>query len=170
MPPAAASLPPASPGLVSASYLESHWRLASVTDRRGTTEIPASIDAWLELAANGTLLASDGVNVTNGHSTTTGAGFDVSFTASTAAGYGGNDPAQVAAITGIRAMTMSPPVVSSAPSSPSEAPPVHVTVLSVDREHLNVQAGGVRLTFVLGGPATKVNSSPLPDTSSAPSR
>jgi hypothetical protein len=37
----------------------SRWRLAAVTDRRGTTEIPASIDAWLELSADGELTASD---------------------------------------------------------------------------------------------------------------
>lgn len=165
---AVAPLPPASPGVVSASYLGSHWRLTAVTDRRGTTAIPASINAWLELAADGELLASDDVNVVNGHFTTTSNGLEVSDAISTAVGYAGNDPVQLAAITAIDALTSGPPVVSSAASSGSEAQPVHVTVLSADREHLNVQASGVRLTFVRSGPADKVNASPLPLISSAP--
>jgi hypothetical protein len=40
-----------------------------VTDRRGTTEIPTSIDAWLRLAADGELIASDDVNTITGHRT-----------------------------------------------------------------------------------------------------
>ncbi|MGK5679556.1 hypothetical protein [Actinoplanes sp. URMC 104] len=165
-----ASLPPASPGVVSAGYLDSHWRLTGVTDRRGTTSIPASIDAWLELAADGEILASDGVNTTDGHFTTTGVGFDVSDAATTLVGYGGNDPAQWAAMTGIAAMTSLPPAVSSAPSSSFEAPPVHVTVLSAKPGHLSIQAGGVRLTFVRSGPAYKVDKTPLPHISSAADR
>lgn len=168
-PRAVASLPPASPGVVSAGYLDSHWRLTGVTDRRGTTSIPASIDAWLELAADGEILASDGVNTTDGRFTTTGAGFDISDTMTTLVGYGGNDPAQWAAMTGIAAMTSGPPAASSAPSTAAE-PPVHVTVLSATPEHLTVQAGGVQLTFVRSGPADKVNRTPLPNISSAADR
>ncbi len=165
-----AALPPASPGVVSASYLESHWRLTGVTDRRGTTAIPASIDASLELAADGTLLAYDGINAINGHFTPTSTGFDVFESTTTLVGYADNDPAQVAAITGIGAVTSGPPVMSSAPSNVSEAPPVHVTVLAADREQLTIQAGGMRLTFIRTGPASSVNMKPLPDSSSAPGR
>lgn len=167
---AVASLPPASPGVVSAGYVGSRWRLTAMTHGRGTTAIPASIDAWLELAADGELLASDDVNVTNAHFTVTSAGFDVSDATSTAVGYGGNDPALAAAITGIDAVTSSPTAASSAASSASEEQPVHVTVLSADREHLNVQAGGVRLAFVRSGPAGKPKMLPPPLISSAPNR
>ncbi len=168
-PVAVAPLPSASPGAVSADYVGSRWRLTAVTDRRGTTEIPASIDAWLELAADGELIASDDVNTVSGHFTSTSAGFDVSDTATTLVGFDGNDPAEVAAVVGINAMTMNSQAVPSAASSTPEAQPVHVTVLSADREHLKVQAGGVRLTFVRTGPARKWDTPP-PLASSAPGR
>lgn len=166
-PQAGAPLPPASPGVVSAGYRDSHWRLTAVTDRRGTTAIPASVDAWLELAADGELLASDAVNTINGRFTATGAGFDVTDTVTTLAGYAGEDPVQRAVVTGIGAVTTGPP---AAPSNGPEAQPVHVTVLSADRDRLTVQAGGVRLTFVRNGPAVRVNATPLPHVSSAAGR
>jgi hypothetical protein len=162
-----ASLPQASPGVVSASYVGSHWRLTAVTDSRGTTAIPASADAWLELVTGGEFLASDAVNAINGHFTATSAGFDVSGSMTTLAGYGGNDPVQLAATAGMDALTSGPPLASG---SVSEEQPVQVTVLSADREHLLVQAGGVRLTFVRSGPASKLNTSPLPLISSAAGR
>src|SRR4051794_32045761 len=52
-PSAMASLPPVSPGVVRAGFVGSHWRLTAVADGRGTTKIPGSVDAWLELQANG---------------------------------------------------------------------------------------------------------------------
>jgi len=136
-PRAIASLSPASPGVVSVGYVGSHWRLTDVADARGTTEIPESVDAWLELAADGRLLASDDVNVINGAFGATSVGFDITDAGSTLVGYGGNDPVELAAITGIGAMT----IVAGGQA-------VHVTVLSADHEHLTVQASGVRLTFV----------------------
>ncbi len=136
----------------------SRWRLTAVTDRRGTTKIPASIRAWLDLATNGKLVASDGINAINADCTITHTGFDVYSWATTLAGYGGNDPVQLAAITGINAMSMNPPATSSAASTASAEPPVHVTVLSADREHLNIQAAGVRLAFVRSGPASEWNT------------
>jgi hypothetical protein len=114
-----------------------------------------SIDAWLELVADGGLFASDAVNIVNARFTITGAGFDVSEAATTLVGYGGNNAVELAAIAGIRALTMSSPAVSSAASSDSQAQPVHVTVLSADRVRLTVQAGGVRLAFVRSAPAGK---------------
>ncbi|SNS49578.1 hypothetical protein [Actinoplanes regularis] len=122
----------------------SRWRLTAVTDDRGTTEIPSSVDAWLDLTADGELLASDDVNVTNGHITTTSIGFDVAEPITIPAGYAGSDPVKLAAITGIDAMTMA-----------AGGQAAHVTVLSADREHLIVQTNGVRLTFVRYGPAGK---------------
>jgi hypothetical protein len=165
-----APLPPASPGVVSAGYLSSHWRLTAVTDRRGTTAIPASIDAWLELAADGELLASDAVNTINARFTTTSAGFDVSDAITTLVGYDGRDPIRSAAVAGIDAVTSRPLEVSSPAGDGSEARPVHVTVLSADAGNLSVQAGGVRLTFVRSGPATRVGATPLPHLSSAAGR
>jgi heat shock protein HslJ len=44
----------------------SRWRLTGVADAGGTTEIPGSIDAWLELAADGGFIASDGCNAISG--------------------------------------------------------------------------------------------------------
>ncbi|GLY98722.1 hypothetical protein Acsp02_59760 [Actinoplanes sp. NBRC 103695] len=142
----------------------SHWRLTAVADRRGTTAIPATVDAWLELAADGEFLASDDVNTMNGRFTPTSAGFDVSDTITTLAGYDGNDPVRSAAITGIGSMTFVPPAPSS---SPSEAPPAHVTFLSANREHLVVQAAGVRLTFTRSGPAGRLTADLPPVTGSA---
>ena len=75
----------------------------------------------------------------------------------------------MAVVIGIDAVTMNSQAVQSAASSAPEAQPVHVTVLSADREQLNVQAGGVRLTFVRSGPARKPDT-PLPLISSAPGR
>ena len=105
-PRAIASLSPASPGVVNVGYVSSHWRLTDVSDARGTTEIPESVDAWLELAADGRLLASDDVNVINGAFGATSAGFDVTDAGSTLVGYGGNAAVELAAITGIGAMTI----------------------------------------------------------------
>lgn len=122
-----APLPPASPGAVSSDYVGSRWRLTAVTDRRGTTEIPASTDAWLELAADGELIASDDVNTISGHFTITSAGFDVSDTATTLVGFADNDPARVAAVIGIDAVTINSQAARSAASSAPEAQPVHVT-------------------------------------------
>ena len=152
---AVAPLPAASPGVVSAGYVGSRWRLTAVTDRRGTTEIPASLRAWLDLATNGKLVASDGINAVNADFQTTRTGFDVYSGYTTLAGYGGNDPVQLAAIAGIDAMSMNPPATSSASSNASAEPPTHVTVLAADRQRLNVQAGGVRLAFVRSGPASE---------------
>jgi hypothetical protein len=150
--------------------VSSRWRLTAVTDRRGTTRLPTSIDAWLELPSDGEFLASDDVNAISGHFTTTSAGFDVSQAATTLAGYAGNDPVELAAITGIRAVTMNPQPTSSAASSTPEAQPVHVTVLSADHEHLNLEAGGVRLAFVRTGPAGEPNTPSAPPISAAHSR
>jgi hypothetical protein len=163
--PASALLPPASPGVLTAGYVGSRWRLTTVSDRDRTTAIPSSVDAWLELASNGELLASNDVNVTNAHFITTSTGFDVSDPVTSAVGYIGNDPAQVAATIGINAMTSQ--VMSSAASSLPQTQPVRVTVLSADRTHLTIQAGGVRLTFVRNGP---VRTFPPPVISSAPGR
>ncbi|MET8151329.1 hypothetical protein [Actinoplanes sp. NPDC005259] len=115
-----------------------------MADARGTTEIPESVDAWLELAADGRYVASDGGNAISGTFGTTGIGFDITEAASTLAGYVENDPVQLAAITGIDAMMMA-----------VDGQAAHVTVLSADREHLTIQASGVRLTFVRTGPAGK---------------
>lgn len=128
----------------SAGYVGDRWRLTAVTDRRGTTDIPPSVDAWLQLAADGQLLASDDVNTTSARFTTTGAGFDVSGAVTTAVAYVGDDPARVAAILGIDAVTKN-----------EDGDSTRVTVLSADREHLNVHAGGVWLTFVRSGPAAQ---------------
>ncbi len=128
----------------SADYVGDRWRLTAVTDHRGTTDIPTSIDAWLQLATDGQLLASDDVNTTSAQFTTTGAGFDVSGAVITAVAYVGDDPARLAAILGIDAVTKN-----------ADGESTRVTVLSADREHLNVHAGGVRLTFVRSGPAAR---------------
>lgn len=143
---AVAPLPPASAGVISADYIGSRWRLTAVTDRHGTTKIPASVDAWLQLSADGQLTAFDDINTITGHFAATGSGFDVSETATTLVGYGGNDPAQLAAMIGLAAVTMGP-----------HERPLPVTVLSADRERLNVQAGGVRLEFVRRGSTGREN-------------
>lgn len=67
------------------------------------------------------------------------------------------------------AVTSGPAVLPSAPSDSSEAP-VHVTVLLADQEQLIIQGGGMRLAFVRTGPASEVDTTPLPDNSSAPGR
>jgi hypothetical protein len=141
-PRAVASLPPASSRVVGVGYLGSRWRLTGVADARGTTEIPASIDAWLDLAADGTFLASDGCNAISGAFDTTSIGFDITHPLSTLTGCAGKDPVMMAAITGIGAMTWA-----------SAEPTVHIAVLSADREQLTVQAGGMRLAFDRTGPA-----------------
>ncbi|GAB1689764.1 hypothetical protein [Krasilnikovia sp. M28-CT-15] len=124
------------PGVAGPGYVDTHWRLTAVTDGRGTTKIPASVDAWLELTVDGEFHAADSVNAISGKFGTTSVGFDVTDTVSSAAGYIGNDPVQLAAIAGVGALD-------------------HVTVVSADREHLTVQAGGARLTFVRDGPASR---------------
>ncbi|MEV6595560.1 hypothetical protein AB0M36_01695 [Actinoplanes sp. NPDC051346] len=143
-PRAVASLPPASPGVVSAGYVGSRWRLTEVADARGSTEIPESVDAWLELGGNGEFGASDAVHGISGKYRTAPSGFDVTEAISTANGYSGKDPVILAAITGIDAMTTA--VGGQA---------AHVTVLSADREQLTVQGSGVRLSYVRIGLAGK---------------
>ncbi|MFD1370666.1 META domain-containing protein [Actinoplanes sichuanensis] len=176
------ALPPSSPGVVGSSYVESHWRLTSVTEGSATTAIRASVDAWLELAADGTVLAFDGVNAINGTFKATRAGFDVYGGMTTLAGYSGNDPGVLAAESGMGllmlgptpAWTVSPdasgalPTVSGAPPIDPEASPVHVTVLASTSELLTLQTGGAQLDFIRTGPAEKVNATPIPDESSAP--
>ncbi len=171
------ALSSASPGVVSASYMESHWRLTAVTDDGGTTAIPAAIDASLELATNGTLLAFDGVNAINGTFKATTDGFDVYGGPTTLAASGGNDPGVLAAENGMGLLlsgptpSWGPTNASGAPLDPpnrSDPPPVHVTVLAATAGQLTLQGSGVRLTFVRTGPAEHVNATPIPDNSSAP--
>ncbi len=176
------ALPSASPGVVSASYVERHWRLTAVTEGSVTTVIPASIDASLELATDGTVLVSDGVNAINGTFKATSAGFDIYGGMTTLAGYGGNEPGVLAAESGMGLLMYGPspewtasPDASGAPSIASGAPPidsaaspVHVTVLAATPELLTLQACGARLAFIRTGPAEKVNATPIPDNSSAP--
>ncbi|RZU50852.1 hypothetical protein EV385_2644 [Krasilnikovia cinnamomea] len=135
-PRAVASLPPASPGVVEVGYVGTPWRLTTVTDGHGAVEIPASTGAWLELGRNAEFDASDGVHRISGKFRTTSVGFDVTDVFSTANAYLGNDPIQVAAITGLGAIGVGPGEQAG-----------HVTILSADREHLTVQAHGVRVTF-----------------------
>lgn len=161
-------LPPASPGVVSADYRDVHWRLTAVTDRDGTRQIPAALDSWLELATDGELLASDGVNVVNARFAAAPPGFGVSGAMTTLVAYGGDDPAQLAAVTAISAMTAGPPLES--PSPVAEPRPVPVTVVAATPTTLTLQAGGVQLTFTRTGPATHTNATPIPDASSAPTR
>ncbi len=134
-----ASLPPASASAVNVGYVGNRWRLTRVADARGTTEIPESAGAWLELGGNGELGASDAVHGIDGKYHTASGGFEVTDAIVTTNAYVGDDPAILAAITGIDAMTMA----------------AHVTVLSAERGHLTVQAAGVRLTFVRTGPAVE---------------
>lgn len=176
------ALPSASPGVVSSSYVESHWRLTAVTEGSVTTAIPASIDASLELATDGTVLASDGVNAINGTFKATSAGFDIYDGPTTLAAYGGNDPGVLAAESGMGLLMSGPPPVwtaspdasgappmaSGAPPIDSEASPVHATVLAATPELLTLQASGARLAFIRTGPAEEVNATPIPDNSSAP--
>jgi hypothetical protein len=173
--PAGDALPPASPGVVSSSYVESHWRLTAVTEGSVTTAIPASIDAWLELATDGTVLAFDGVNAINGTFKATSAGFDIYGGLTTLAGYSGNDPGVLAAESGMGLLMLGPPPVwtaspdaSGAPPIDSEGSPVHVTVLAVTPELLTLQVSGAQLAFSRTGPAEKVNATPIPDNSSTP--
>ncbi|MDI6105928.1 hypothetical protein QLQ12_45900 [Actinoplanes sp. NEAU-A12] len=176
------ALPSTSPGIVSSSYVESHWRLTAVTEGSVTTAIPASIDASLELATDGTVFAYDGVNAINGTFKATSAGFDIYGGLTTLAGYGGNDPGVLAAESGMGLLMLGPPPVwtaspdasgapptaSGAPPINSEASPVHVTVLAATPELLTLQANGTRLAFIRTGPAERVNATPIPDNSSAP--
>jgi hypothetical protein len=176
------ALPSASPEVVSSSYVENHWRLTAVTQGSVTTAIPASIDASLELAMDGTVLASDGVNAINGTFKATSAGFDIYGGPMSLAGYGGNDPGVLAAESGMGLLMYgpppewtaspdasgAPPIASSAPTFDSEASPVHVTVLAATPELLTLQASGARLAFIRTGPAEEVNATPIPDNSSAP--
>jgi hypothetical protein len=176
------ALPPASPGVVSSGYAESHWRLTAVTEGSVTTAIPASIDAWLELATDGTVFAFDGVNAINGTFKATSADFDIYGGLTTLAGYSGNDPGVLAAESGMGLLMLgpppvwtaspdasgAPPIVSGAPSLDPEASPVHVTVLAATSELLTLQASGAQLAFIRTGPAEKVNATPIPDNSSAP--
>lgn len=136
------SLPAASPGAVSADYLGSRWHLITVTDGHATTAIPNSIDVWLRLAAGGNLTASDGINTISARFTRTSDGFDVRDAVTSLAGYAGTDAGQLAAVTGISAVTINP-----------GDQPLHVTVLAADREHLDIQAGGVRLKLTRSAPA-----------------
>jgi hypothetical protein len=159
------AVPPSS-GAISTDYVGSHWRLTTVTDPRGTVEIAASTEAWLELGSDGRLLAHDSVNAVSGTFTPTGVGFDVSESGTTLAGYSGNDPFVFAAMNGIEAMTNQS--LSSMPSDASQMQSVHVSVLSADGQRLILQAGGVRLTFIRTGPADKVSRPALPQISSAP--
>jgi heat shock protein HslJ len=174
--------PSASPGVVSSSYVESHWRLTAVTEGSVTTAIPASIDASLELATDGTILASDGANTINGTFKATSAGFDIYGALTTLSGGAGNDPGAVAAESGMGLLmdgpppvwtaspdaSGAPPMASGAPPIDSEASPVHVTVLASTPELLTLQASGARLAFIRTGPAEEVNATPIPDNSSAP--
>ena len=174
--------PSASPGVVSSSYVESHWRLTAVTEGSVTTAIPASIDASLELATDGTVLASDGVNAINGTFKATSAGFDIYGGPTSLAAYGGNDPGVLAAESGMGLLMYgpppvwtaspdasgAPPIAYSAPPIDSEASPVHVTVLAATPELFTLQASGARLAFIRTGPAEEVNATPIPDNSSAP--
>ncbi len=176
------ALPSASPGVVSSSYVESHWRLTAVTEGSVTTAIPASIDASLELATDGTVLASDGVNAINGTFKATSTGFDIYGGPTTLAGYDGNDPGVLAAERGMGLLMYgpppvwtaspdasgAPPIASGAPPIDSEASPVHVTVLAATPKLLTLQASGARLAFIRTGPAEQVNATPIPDNSSAP--
>jgi hypothetical protein len=176
------ALPPASPGVVSSSYVESHWRLTAVTEGSVTTAVPASIDASLELATDGMVVASDGVNAINATFKATSTGFDIYGGLTTLAGGGGNDPGVLAAQSGMGLLMYGPPPVwtaspdasgappfaSGAPPIDSEASPVHVTVLAATPKLLTLQASGARLTFVRTGPAEQVNATPIPDNSSAP--
>lgn len=173
--------PSASPGVVSSSYVESHWRLTAVTEGSVTTAIPASIDASLELATDGTVLASDGVNAINGTFKATSAGFDIYGGPTTLAGYGGTDPGVLAAESGMGLLMSgpppvwtaspdafdAPPIASGAPPTDSETSPVHVIVLAATPELLTLQASGARLAFIRTGPAEEVNATPIPDNSSA---
>ncbi|WP_220149321.1 META domain-containing protein [Actinoplanes hulinensis] len=175
-------LPSASPGVASSSYADSHWRLTAVTEGSVTTAIPASVDAWLELATDGTVLAFDGVNAINGTFKATSAGFDIYGGPMTAVLYGGNDPGVLAAESGMGLLMSgpppvwtaspdasgAPPIASGAPTIDPETSPVHVTVLAATPELLTLQASGARLAFVRTGPAEKVNATPIPDNSSAP--
>ena len=176
------ALPSASPGVLSSSYVESHWRLTAVTEGSVTTAIPASIDASLELATGGTVLASDGVNAINGTFEATSAGFDIYGGPTTLAAGGGNDPGVLAAESGMGLLMYgplpvwtaspdasgAPPIASGAPPIDSEASPVHVTVLAATPEMLTLQASGARLAFIRIGPAEEVNATAIPDNSSAP--
>jgi len=174
------ALPSASPGVVSSSYVESHWRLTAVTEGSVTTAIPASIDASLELATDGTVLASDGVNALNGTFKATSTGFDIYGGPTTLAGDDGNDPGVLGAEGGMGLLMYgpppvwtaspdasgAPPIASGAPPT-SEASPVHVTVLAATPKLLSLQASGARLAFIRTGPARHVNATPIPDNSSA---
>jgi heat shock protein HslJ len=174
--------PSASPPVASSSYMESHWRLSAVTEGSVTTPIPASLDASLELATDGRVLAADGVNAISGTFEATSAGFDIYGRGSTLAGGGGNDPGAVAAEGGMSLLMYgpppewtatpdasgAPPTTSGAPPIDSEVSPVHVTVLAATPQLLILQASGARLAFIRTGPAKEVNATPIPDHSSAP--
>ncbi|GIE28494.1 hypothetical protein Ait01nite_015390 [Actinoplanes italicus] len=135
-PSAVASPPPASPG---PAHLDGRWRLTAVTAHGVTTEIPESADAWLQLTDGGAFTASDGVNTMGGRLTPTGTGFDVTDVFSTEVAYVGDDPAQLAAISGIGAMALDPDALQIS--------------VSADTGHLSVGAGPVRLTFIREPPA-----------------
>jgi heat shock protein HslJ len=132
--PSAVASPPVSPGPVDAAHPDGRWRLTAVTAHGVTTEIPESADAWLQLTDDGEFTASDGVNTMGGRLTPTGTGFDVTDVLSTEVAYIGDDPAQLAAMSGIGAMALDPDALRIS--------------VSADTGHLSVEAGTVRLTFI----------------------
>jgi hypothetical protein len=118
------------------AYVGSRWRLLTVTDSRGATDVGSAVDAWIELAGDGTFTANDSINMSTARFAVTTTGFDVGGGLTTLAGSRMDDPVLLAAIVGIDALT-----------SATADQPVHVTVVSAERENLTVEAGGVRLRF-----------------------
>ncbi len=127
--------------VANADYIGSTWRLTSVTDGATSTAVPAHIDAWMTLNPDGRFLIHDGVNAASGKYTRFADGFEVREVATTAAGYIGTDPHQLAALAGFGAVT--------AGSRDNDSPSIQDRNLArgVDQTRLVLQAGKLRLTF-----------------------
>jgi hypothetical protein len=125
----------------SATYTGARWVLTGVTQQGRTTAIPLAMGAGMELRRDGSIVLDNGTNTLTGRFSADRDGFLVQDVGTTFKIYGGDDPARLAAQSGINTLAYG----NEQGVTPSGS--MRDRVVSVDGGRLVVQAGSVRLEF-----------------------
>jgi heat shock protein HslJ len=140
-----------SPCPVGKSLAGSMWRLVSVADTSGTTQIPPENGARLQLSKDGQIGFDDGVNFHSGRFTVSGSQLVVEGGSSTLVAYAGHDPARIAP-------QMAAMVLMDGMADGRSHIPARSTVIEACDTRLVLQAGPARLTFEWSGVFTGLPS------------
>jgi hypothetical protein len=140
--------PPSAVALHSDSYAGIHWTGTQVWLKGTSHPVPATMDVGADFLPSGSVIFTDGVNAVTARWVSPSSDvLQLDWVGTTAAGYVGKDPVQLAAILAVRQITST----HGAAHESSNQPAANITVTR-GRGTLALTGNGVKITYRNAGP------------------